>query len=139
MSRSTMPVPSGPSLVHVLVVEDDADLRPALAALLELEGFSVETASHGQEALDRLRSAQKLPEVLLLDWLMPVMDGRELLTELAKVPRLSGLPVVVLSGARTIELPAGVQPSAVRILAKPAPTNQLVALLREASTATERR
>ena len=57
----------------VLVVEDDPDVRSALNDLLEAEGYEVETASNGKEALERL--AEHRPGLVLLDLMMPVMSG----------------------------------------------------------------
>src|SRR5712671_1122475 len=69
----------------VLLVEDDAEVRSSVAEILELEGFAVETAVHGQQALDKLRSGA-CPNVMLLDLMMPVMNGLELLEH----PRAAG-------------------------------------------------
>src|SRR5512147_2937062 len=63
---------------HVLVVEDEADLRSALVELLSLWGYRVSTASDGREALERL-SVGREPVLMLLDLQMPVMDGDALL------------------------------------------------------------
>lgn len=57
----------------ILIVEDDPDTREALQAVLELEGYEVIVAEHGQEALDRIRDVT--PDVILLDMRMPIMDG----------------------------------------------------------------
>ena len=83
----------------VLVVEDDAEVRSSVAEILELEGFAVDTAIHGQQALDKLRSGA-VPSVLLLDLMMPVMNGLELLEHLHRQPELRSPPVIVLSANR---------------------------------------
>ena len=59
----------------VLVVEDDADTRDTLAEVLQEDGFAVLTASNGREAFEVLNSASTKPSVILLDMMMPVMDG----------------------------------------------------------------
>lgn len=83
----------------VLVVEDDAEVRSSVAEILELEGFAVDTAIHGQQALDKLRSGAA-PSVLLLDLMMPVMNGLELLEHLRGHSELRSPPVIVLSANR---------------------------------------
>jgi CheY-like chemotaxis protein len=80
----------------LLVVEDDAAIREALADVLEGEGFEVVTAEHGKEALERLRSMPR-PCLVLLDLMMPVMDGPAFLAELRRDDVLATLPVVIVS------------------------------------------
>ena len=86
----------------VLLVEDDAEVRSSVAEILELEGFAVDTAIHGQQALDKLR-AGAAPCVLLLDLMMPVMNGLELLEHLREEAELRTPPVIVLSANRGYE------------------------------------
>ena len=80
----------------ILIVEDDADLREALSAVLRDEGYFVAMAADGREALDRLRR-QWRPSLILLDLTMPVMNGWQFRAEQRRDPALSGIPVVVLS------------------------------------------
>ena len=82
---------------HLLVVEDDDDLREDLAELLRMKGFAVRTAANGAEALDDLRAAPK-PCLILLDLMMPVMDGWRFREEQLRDQTLASLPVVVVSG-----------------------------------------
>jgi CheY-like chemotaxis protein len=90
---------------RILVVDDDDDIRTVLAAILSDEGFLVEEASNGRVALDRLESEREpLPDVVLLDLMMPVMDGWAVLHSLRGDARLAGLPVVLLSASPNIEL-----------------------------------
>jgi CheY-like chemotaxis protein len=84
---------------RILVVEDDDDIRDSLKELLEEEGYAVEVAGNGQQALLQLRS-EPLPELILLDLMMPVMDGWQLQTELQQDPQLAGIPVVVISASK---------------------------------------
>jgi CheY-like chemotaxis protein len=81
---------------HVLIVEDDADIRDALLSILRDEGYDVRGASNGQEALDQLRAGH-LPSVILLDLMMPVMNGWQFRAEQRTDPRLATIPVVVIS------------------------------------------
>ena len=103
----------------VLIVEDDRDVRLSLAEVLAEEGYRVAIAENGFEALCYLRTA-RAPGVILLDLMMPVMDGWEFLAEKRRIPSLAGIPVVVLtaggSGKRPLE-PAQV----VERLKKPVP------------------
>jgi CheY-like chemotaxis protein len=82
----------------VLVVEDDADMRELMNQFLHLEGFSATTARNGREALALLRSGVQ-PTVILLDLMMPVMDGWAFRREQQSDPEIAKIPVVVLSAA----------------------------------------
>jgi DNA-binding response OmpR family regulator len=80
----------------VLIVEDDADLRDMMAQFLVLEGFNPKTVSNGREALDYLRQGPR-PAVILLDLMMPVMDGWEFRRQQQRDPKAAKVPVIVLS------------------------------------------
>ena len=80
----------------ILVVDDDFALREALCAALEGEGFSVVGAGNGREALEHLRHEDP-PCVVLLDLMMPVMNGWEFRAEQRQDPKLANIPVIVLS------------------------------------------
>lgn len=84
---------------HLLIVEDDADAREALVFFLENEGYRVLEASHGEEALRHLRSTDVC--VILLDLMMPVMNGWTFRAEQLKDPRLADIPVAVLTADET--------------------------------------
>jgi len=93
---------------RILLVEDHADSRELLEEFLTLEGFHVETAGNGLTAWERLHRAP-LPDAVLLDLMMPVMSGWELMHHVRQDARLRALPVVVVSGAgNTQPLPEGV-------------------------------
>lgn len=81
---------------QVLLVDDDLDIRDAVRETLADEGYETIEANDGQEALDYLRS-HPLPPVILLDWNMGPMNGRQFMEELAKDPTLSFIPVVLLT------------------------------------------
>jgi len=80
----------------VLVVDDDFDIRDSLHDVLCDEGFGVQLAADGLEALAIL-SRDPRPCVILLDWMMPRCDGRAFLAAREKDPGLAGIPVIVLS------------------------------------------
>jgi CheY-like chemotaxis protein len=88
----------GPNRSKILVVEDDSDIREDLAELLRDQGYRVTTAANGIEALEHLR-AELLPCLILLDLMMPVMDGWELRRQLMADERLASVPIVLLTGA----------------------------------------
>jgi CheY-like chemotaxis protein len=85
-----------PAPYDVLIVEDDIDLRDMMAQLLALEGFSTATRANGIEAL-RFLQTEGAPNLILLDLMMPVMDGYEFLRAQHEDPRFKDIPVVVLS------------------------------------------
>lgn len=84
---------------YVLVVEDDADLRESLGAVLAAAGHLFDTASDGLVGLERLRRDGPAPCVVLLDLMMPRMSGFELRDAMKSDPALAGIPVVVITGA----------------------------------------
>ena len=79
----------------ILIVEDNPRMQETLSTVLRLKGFQTLTAYNGLEALDVLRL--RSPDLMLLDLMMPVMSGLELLKVLRESPQWKGLPVVVLS------------------------------------------
>lgn len=81
----------------ILIVDDDALIRESLSVMLSEEGYSVLTASNGEEALRVLEHGTSLPGLILLDLTMPVMDGNTLLGVLDQHPRFSLVPVVIIS------------------------------------------
>ena len=83
--------------MHVLVVDDDDVIRSLWTTVLERAGYQVSSASDGQEALDYLRQNQPLPDLILLDLMMPTMNGWQFLKELREEPLFASLVVVVIS------------------------------------------
>ncbi|SRR5581483_50021 len=78
---------------RVLIVEDNSDIRRLYAIGLNRHGYEVKLAANGAEALERI--VDEKPDVVLLDWLMPLMDGSELLDRLQGS---ASIPVIVISG-----------------------------------------
>ena len=83
---------------NVLVVDDDEDIRESIADALRECGYAVECAVHGRDALDKLRDGVR-PSIILLDLMMPVMDGWQFRSEQAIDPSLSDIPVIIISAA----------------------------------------
>jgi CheY-like chemotaxis protein len=80
---------------NILIVDDDAGARAALVDILEFEGYSVAAAGNGREALDFLKTTH--PNLIILDLLMPEMDGWQFRIEQKKNPVISKIPVVVVT------------------------------------------
>jgi CheY-like chemotaxis protein len=104
----------------VLLAEDDLEIRDILQDLLEAEGYDVIPASHGRQALEFLQGARgdkdRLPDLVVLDLMMPLVDGNKVLETMKNDPVLAPIPVVVLSAVAR-ERPAG----AAAFLRKPIP------------------
>jgi CheY-like chemotaxis protein len=83
-------------MTTVLVVDDEPLIAMALEAALEDAGHRVATAANGRQGLERLAEAPR-PDVVLLDMMMPVMNGPAMLAAMSADPALRGIPVVVLS------------------------------------------
>lgn len=83
-------------VVGVLVVEDDVDIRAVIRIALEAEGYTVATVGNGREALEYLRGVG-IPRLILLDLMMPVMDGWQFRAVQQADPAWAGIPVVVVS------------------------------------------
>ena len=81
----------------VLIVDDDPDVRDMMDAVLTNAGYTVETATNGDEALKLLRSIR--PELILLDIKMPTMDGAEFRQAQRREPELLRIPTVVMTAA----------------------------------------
>jgi CheY-like chemotaxis protein len=117
----------GPHKPVILIVEDHEFAREALAALLTTTGYDVVEAENGREALAVLAKGPR-PDVILLDLMMPVMDGWEFMRRQRRDWRLCTIPTIVVTGVashdpRCLEMPV------VRFLRKPYTAEQLVAAI----------
>lgn len=112
----------------VLLVEDDVDGREAMTDALREQGYAVICAANGKEALEQLNSGIR-PRVILLDLMMPVMDGWEFLNERNRVPSFAEIPVVVLS-AYSNPSEAGDGPEISGYLQKPFACERLLATVK---------
>jgi CheY-like chemotaxis protein len=81
----------------ILIVDDDPDIRDSLKEVLEDEGYTVNSVSNGREALDYLRKTPEHPCVILLDLMMPVMDGWQFRREQKQDPTIAGIPLIVIT------------------------------------------
>jgi CheY-like chemotaxis protein len=111
----------------ILIVEDDRDIRDTLQQVLELEGFVVHTAVNGKDGLEKLRKIDR-PCLILLDLMMPVMNGWEFLEAQGQDGFLSKIPVVVVSAFSTHVPPA---PRAVAFVKKPVEIETLLHRIQE--------
>jgi CheY-like chemotaxis protein len=111
----------------VLVVDDDPDILEALSEILEAEGFEIRRARNGKEALERLEPDP--PQLILLDLMMPVMDGWEFAQRMRQRPSVVGIPLIVLSADRNVGSKA-TDIGAVGHLAKPFELNDLLDMVR---------
>lgn len=114
------------SYKSVLIIEDDDDVREALAQLLEDEGYGVHAAHNGREGL-QIASQKAPPRVIVLDLMMPVMNGWEFLAARRNDPRLRDVPVVVVSATGDSERLSG----ATAFLRKPIDIRRLLQVVHE--------
>jgi CheY-like chemotaxis protein len=102
----------------ILVVDDEPDIRFTLADILKALGYSVRVASNGREALENIR-AYGAPSIIVLDLMMPVMDGYQFWSEQHQDPKLAQVPVVVITAGTSVrrdELdPFGVVPKPIKL------------------------
>lgn len=120
---------SSMSKPRVLVVEDEAALATMLRYNLEKQGFRVEEAADGQEALTRI--AEGTPDLVLLDWMLPVMSGIEVCRQIRRRPGTRDLPVIMVT-ARTEDQDAvrGLNTGADDYITKPFSMDALLARMR---------
>jgi CheY-like chemotaxis protein len=109
LKETPLPAKADDGWPLVLFVDDDVDSCVAAKTILEEEGYLVEVAHNGAQALARLRAKPSYPSLILLDLMMPVMDGPSLLVEIQAHADLARIPVVLMTAsgpdARTSGLP----------------------------------
>lgn len=119
-----------PEPLRVLVVDDEFSIVASLREILEWEGFVVDTAPNGRLGLEAAKAER--PDVILLDVMMPVMDGLSMLRALRETPDLQSVPVILMSAA-----PIRVAPSRAgyfAALVKPFEVKGVLARIREATS-----
>jgi len=114
--------------VAVLLVEDDAAIASSLSEALQEDGMEVAAAQNGREALQVLRAGLR-PSVIVLDLMMPVMDGWDFRNEQLRDPALKDIPVVVITATGFSEHTIRAQFGDVDLLHKPVPYLDLLGLL----------
>jgi CheY-like chemotaxis protein len=110
----------------ILVVDDDADLQEAMADLLESRGYRVFSADDGTKALQWLRESEA-PCLILLDLMMPVMDGHEFLARRNADLALAAIPLVVITAG--LHPRGSVVPGAADVLYKPFEADALIRIV----------
>jgi two-component system, chemotaxis family, chemotaxis protein CheY len=113
---------------RILVVDDDPPILSFVTEALEAEGYQVEPAVNGQDALNKVQ--QRAPHAILLDLMMPVLDGWQLITALRTDPTTSQIPIIVLSAADAAANHPALE--SVVVVAKPFDLNMLLILLEDA-------
>ncbi len=122
---------------HLLIVDDEPNLLRAVAACLRGEGYEVETARSGEEALVQI--AQRLPDLIVSDIRMPRMDGYALARQLRNNPRTHLIPIVFLTAKdESSERIAGIRSGVDAYLTKPFEPDELVAVIGNILTRVER-
>ena len=113
---------------RILVVDDEPELLKALCVRLTAEGFTCETASNGREALERIEA--QLPDLMILDLIMPEVTGYEVCRQLQDDPRTAALPILVLTAVPQRAILQTAELGAATILHKPFDTAILLATVR---------
>jgi CheY-like chemotaxis protein len=113
---------------HVMIVEDDEDIRNVLGEILTSVGMTSVTAANGEIGLSYLRTTQKLPDLILLDILMPVKDGYQFRAEQLADDRIKNIPVIVMTaflGGDTSKMRAAA------VVRKPVDIESLIDLIKQ--------
>jgi CheY-like chemotaxis protein len=112
---------------RVLVVDDDASIRKMIVAALKRGPYQFFEAPNGKEALDLMRSDH--PDVVVLDLMMPILSGWDVLRERQNDPELSRIPVILISANRDPEIATAVDKGVCAFLPKPFDIGALTALV----------
>jgi CheY-like chemotaxis protein len=114
----------------ILIVDDDPDIREGITAVLETRDYRLATASDGLQCMEKIR--QETPKLLILDMMMPRMDGFAVIRELRADPQYVGLPIIILTTViedaayRRYELETGIAMDVQAYIEKPAPPDELL-------------
>lgn len=115
---------------RILVAEDDMDIARLVQFQLQFSGYEVTLAPDGAEALKLARKNR--PDLILVDWMMPVMDGLQTVKALKADPDLKEVPVILMTArAQGHDIQAGIKAGAVAYLVKPFPLDQLISTIAE--------
>jgi len=114
----------------ILIVDDDPDIREGISAVLETRDYRIATANDGLQCMESIH--QETPKLLILDMMMPRMDGFAVINELRADPRYAGLPIIILTTViedaayRRYELETGIAMDVQAYIEKPAPPDELL-------------
>lgn len=121
-----------PSDFKIMTVDDDEEIRSSLSLLLEDEGFQTIHAKNGRVALDYLLATpdERLPDLILLDYMMPIMGGDDFCKSKAAVPRLAHIPVVMMTASgNLVKLMDKVEREAEGYISKPMDINSVIGMV----------
>jgi DNA-binding response OmpR family regulator len=117
----------------ILTVDDDEDIRSSISQRLEMEGFETVWAKNGRVALDYMKAThdEDLPDLILLDYMMPIMNGQEFCREKAGIQRLAHIPVVMMTaGGNLVNVMDKVESRANAYMSKPMDDETIVNMVR---------
>jgi DNA-binding response OmpR family regulator len=114
----------------ILIVEDDEPIRQSMKELLEDEGYHVSCAHNGQVALESLLADKNLPDLILLDLMMPVKDGKQFCLDQAACHWIAQIPVVIMSASSNIKIET-MPPQVKGLIEKPADIDQIIKTIKE--------
>lgn len=106
----------------ILTIDDDEDIRSSISERLEMEGFETVWAKNGRVALEYLKATNdtELPDLILLDYMMPIMNGQEFYREKMKIERLAKIPVVVMTaGGNLVNVMDKIESATMGYMSKP--------------------
>jgi CheY-like chemotaxis protein len=112
----------------VLIVDDCSEIQTLLKTLLGAHGFQVRCADNGEDALQQLNSVPQMPDAILLDVRMPIMNGLAFLEKIQDLPSLNQIPVVLMSGDQDLE-EKGAKTRASVLIKKPLSSHLVLAAL----------
>ena len=119
---------AGDRTTRVLVVDDDPAIRKLIVAALRRDGYEFAEASNGREALDAMRGRR--PDVVVLDLMMPILSGWDVLQEREQDKQLKDIPVIIVSANRDPAVATAVDKGICAFLPKPFDIGALSALVR---------
>lgn len=119
---------------RILIVDDSNDIQSLLTLLLQSKGYTVDCCAEGEEALNFLNMSVFLPDVILLDMNMPVMDGAAFLKFQASTPSLRDIPTIVISGDDGMDITL----ENVEVLTKPLSMEAVLASVKRLTSPVER-
>lgn len=118
----------------ILTIDDDEDIRSSISDRLEMEGFQTVWAKNGRVALDYLNATIdiELPDLILLDFMMPIMNGQEFCREKSKIKRLSHIPVVMMTaGGNLVNVMDKIDQNAEAYMSKPLDDYTIISLVQQ--------